>query len=432
MDVSARYRRLRRLAYALGTAAFILAFFHRVAPGAIAADLRAAFDASSTALGFIAALYFYPYAAMQLPSGVLADSIGPRRLFTAGSLVAGAGSLVFACASSVGWLLVGRALVGLGVAVAFVSVLKLIASWYSEREFGTWVGVLMLFGNLGALLAAYPLAWVTQYVSWRAVFAVAGGASLVTALCIWLWVRDDPRDAGLPSVHPADGKADAGGAHAGWWDGLARVASNRDTWPGFFMHLGIVGSYLTFSGLWAVPYLTDGLGYTRASATLHVTVMILGFAFGSFAVGTLSDRMGRRLPLLRALSLLYLLSWLPWVLGWRLPAAASYAAFALMGVGIAGASLAWALAKELNPPALSGTATSLVNTGGFLGTALFQPLVGWVLDRSGAALPLEGYRTAATVLAAIALFGVASAFRLRETGCRNVYAERAPRQSEGG
>ena len=423
MQQADRYRRLRGLAFALGAAAFILAFFHRVAPGAIAADLRATFDTSATTLGFIAALYFYPYSAMQLPSGVLADSIGPRRLFTAGSVVAGVGSLMFAFAPDVPWLLAGRALVGLGVAVAFVSVLKLIASWFSEREFGTWVGVLMLLGNLGAVLAAYPLGWVTQYVSWRTVFVVTGVLSLALALCIWLWVRDDPREAGLPSPHALDGRADSAGTHAGWWDGVARVARNRDTWRGFFMHLGMIGSYLTFTGLWAVPYLTDGLGLTRASATLHVTATIIAFALGSFAVGTISDRMGRRLPLLRALSLLYLASWLPWVMGWPLPLAASIAAFFLMGVGIAGATLAWALAKELNPPALSGTATSLVNTGGFLGTALFQPLVGWVLDRFGAGAALEGYRSAAAVLAAIALTGVAAAFRMRETHCRNIYAE---------
>jgi MFS family permease len=186
------------------------------------------------------------------------------------------------------------------------------------------------------------------------------------------------------------------------------------------MHLGMVGSYLTFTGLWAVPYLTDGLGLTRTSATLHVTVAIIAFAFGSFAVGMISDRMGRRLPLLRALSLLYLASWLPWVMGWRLPLAGAIAAFFLMGIGIAGATLTWALAKELNPPALSGTATSLVNTGGFLGTALCQPLVGWVLDRFGTAAALEGYRSAAAVLAVIALTGVVAAFRLRETYCRNV------------
>ena len=420
-DASARFRRLRRLAYALGTAAFLLAFFHRLAPGAIAADLRTTFDASATALGFIAAFYFYPYAAMQLPSGVLADSIGPRRLFTAGCIAAGIGSVLFGVAPNVGWLLVGRALVGLGVAVAFVSVLKLIASWYNEREFATWVGVLMLIGNLGGVLATVPLAWVTQHVSWRQVFLVAGVASLVLAVCIWLWVRDDPHDAGLVA------QASATRTDTGWWEGVVRVAVNRDTWPGFFMHLGMIGSYLTFAGLWAVPYLTDGLGLPRPSATLHVTMMILGLAFGSFAVGTLSDRMGRRLPLMRTLALVYLVSWVPWVLGWQLPLPASLGASLLMGIGISGASLAWALAKELNPPALAGTATSVVNTAGFLGTALFQPMVGWVLDRAGAGVRLSDYQIAAAILAAIAFTGVVAAFLIRETRCRNVYVEPVPR-----
>jgi len=414
---NARYLRLRRIAYALGTAAFLLAFFHRLAPGAIAADLRATFHASSTVLGFIAALYFYPYALMQLPSGVLADSIGPRRLFTAGCVGAGIGSLVFAVAPNVGWLLVGRALVGFGVAVAFVSVLKLIASWYNEREFATWVGVLMLIGNVGGVLATVPLAWLTQYVSWRQVFVVAGVVSLVLAICIWLWVRDDPHDAGLAE------QASVPQAHGGWWDGVVRVATNRDTWPGFFMHLGMIGSYLTFAGLWAVPYLTDGLGLARPIATLHVTMMILGLAFGSFAVGTISDRVRRRLPLVRALALLYLASWLPWMLGWQLPLPLSLAASALMGIGISGASLAWALAKEVNAPALAGTATSVVNTAGFLGTALFQPMVGWVLDQTGTGSTFDRYRMAAALLAAIALTGVIAAFRLRETRGRNIYVE---------
>ena len=412
----ARYRRLRRIAYALGTAAFLLAFFHRLAPGAIAADLRTTFDASATALGFIAAFYFYPYAAMQLPSGVLADSIGPRRLFTAGCVAAGVGSVLFALAPDVGWLLAGRALVGFGVAVAFVSVLKLIASWYREREFATWVGVLMLIGNVGGVLATVPLAWLTQQVSWRQVFLAAGIASLVLAICIWLWVRDDPYDAGLLE------RSEAPRAQGGWWEGVLQVARNRDTWPGFFMHLGMIGSFLAFAGLWAVPYLTDGLGLARPTATLHVTMMILGLALGAAAVGTLSDRMRRRVPLVRALALLYLATWVPWVLGWQLSLPLSLAASALMGIGISGASLTWALAKELNPPALAGTATSVVNTAGFLGAALFQPMVGWVLDRAGTDATLDAYRIAATLLAAIALSGVVAAFLVRETHCRNIYA----------
>jgi sugar phosphate permease len=416
-----RYRQLRAIAYALGAMAFILAFFHRVAPGAIAADLRTTFGTSATTLGFIAAFYFYPYAAMQLPSGVLADSIGPRRLFTAGSVVAGIGSLVFAIAPDVAWLLAGRALVGLGVAVAFISVLKLIASWYSEREFATWVGVLQLVGNLGGTLGAYPLAWLVQHVSWRAVFAGAGVASLIIAACIWLWVRDTPREAGLQS--PGEAPADAVGPVRGRWTaGLARVAANGQTWLAFTALFGLIGSYLTFSGLWAVPYLTDGRGMDRADATLHVTVMILGFAFGAPVAGSLSDRIGRRLPPLRILSILYLACWVPWVMEWSMPLWASTAVFGLMGIGISGGVTCWALAKEHNPPALSGTATSLVNSGGFLAVALLQPAVGWIIDHSAGVPAPEAYRGAVVLLAAVALTGVLAAFLLRETYCRNVSA----------
>jgi MFS family permease len=420
--MSPRYYRLRRLAFTLGAMAFVLAFFHRVAPGSIAADLRSAFGASATTLGFIAAFYFYPYAAMQLPSGILADTIGPRRLFTAGSLVAGVGSLAFAFAPDVGWLLAGRLLVGLGVAVAFISVLKLIASWFGEREFSTWVGVLQMLGNLGGMLGAYPLAWAVQYVSWRSIFTAIGVVSLGLAAAIWFGVRDSPRDAGIAGASGA-GAAPPAGARHGWLGGLAHVASNRQTWAAFGMHFGMIGSYLTFTGLWAVPYLTDGLGMARADATLHVTAMILGFAFASVGVGMSSDRIGRRLPILRSLSVLFMLGWLPWILGWRLPMAGSLAACVLLGIGISAAVLCWSLAKEHNPPALSGTATSFVNTAGFLGTALLQPLVGWVLDHSADVPPIEGYRRAACLLALVALGGVLAAFRLRESHGRNAWSE---------
>lgn len=364
---------------------------------------------------------------MQLPSGVLADTVGPRRLFTAGSVVAGAGSILFALAPGVGMLLAGRALVGFGVAVAFISVLKLIASWFREREFGTYLGLLMFVGNLGGMLAAYPLAWVTQFVSWRQVFVAAGVISLVLALATWTWVRDDPRHAGLEPPDGSSASRSAARADAQWWDGLALVARNPQTWACFVVHLGVVGSFLAFSGLWAVPFLGEGLGMSRAFATAHATLMIFGFALGSLFIGTASDRMGRRLPLLHASLVLYLLCWLPWLAGWHPPLAISFAVFFCMGLGMGGMALTWACAKELNPPAFAATAASLVNTGGFLGTALFQPLVGWVIDRSAggahAARSLDDYRMGLAVLAAFALLGVGAAFFTRETRCRNVYAE---------
>ncbi len=350
---------------------------------------------------------------MQLPSGLLADSVGPRRLFTAGALVAGAGSLLFALAPGVAPLLLGRALVGFGVAVAFVSVLKLIASWFREREFGTYTGLLMFIGNLGGILAAWPLAWVTQYVSWRAVFAGAGVISLLLAGATWRWVRDSPAQAGLAPGR--ESREERSPAKAGWREALLRVARNRWTWVCFAAQFGVVSSYLSFSGLWGIPYLSEGRGMVRGLATLHVTLMILGLAIGALVSGVVSDRIGARAPVMRAMFALFLACWVPLAAGWTLPAGLSLASFLLLGFGAGGLSVTWACAKELNRPELAGTATSFVNTAGFLGTALLQPLVGWVLDASGG-----DYRRAVLVLGAAALAGVVAAFFIPETHCRHI------------
>jgi MFS family permease len=111
-------------------------------------------------------------------------------------------------------------------------------------------------------------------------------------------------------------------------------------------------------------------------------------------------------------------------MGWSLPAWASMTVFAGMGLGISGSVTSWALAKENNPPELSGTATSLINGGGFLAVALLQPAVGWIIDHSGGAPALDAFRRAAMLLGTVALAGVLASFGLRETHCRNVHAKR--------
>jgi sugar phosphate permease len=422
--VRARIQRLRWTAYVLGATAFVLAFFHRLAPAAIAGELQQAFQTSGTTLGALAAAYFYVYFAMQVPAGVLADTWGPRRLFTAGAIVAGIGSIVFGTAGTLGIAFAGRLLVGLGVSVAFVAVLKLNAAWFAERQFATMTGLLMFIGNMGGFLSAAPLAWVVGVTSWRNVFVAAGVLSLVLGALIWLLLRDNPGELGLPSVQALAGRPEHTPQSSHWLEGLAIVLRNRRTWPGFFMNLGLIGSYLTFGGLWAVPYLREVHGMERTMATYHTSAMIFGFAVGAVVVGTLSDRMGRRLPLMRLLGTTYAACWIPWLAGWQMPLGMSFALCALMGVSISGASLSWTCAKEVNPPELAGTATSVVNTGGFLGPALYQPLVGWVLDVSsrGAVHSIEDWQRALGVLFVFVLGGLASAFLVSETHGRNVYA----------
>src|SRR5512142_2052173 len=141
--------------------------------------------------------------------------------------------------------------------------------------------------------------------------------------------------------------------------------------------------------------------------------MLVAFALSSLAIGRLSDRIGRRRPLMLGVGALYVLCWIPWLHGGAMPLAASLGLFALMGASATGFTLSWASVKEVNPPALAGTAMALVNTGVFLGPTIFQPLVGWVLDRAG-------FRPALAVLAGASVLGLASALLVEETWCRNV------------
>lgn len=419
-EQKAHLNRLRWTAFLVVGLAYILSFFHRFAPAAISAELQQAFDASSAALGGLAATYFYVYTLMQIPTGVLVDTLGPRKTVTAGGIVAGMGSLLFGLAPTLALASAGRLLVGLGVSVTFIAMLKLNAAWFRERHFASLSGLTILIGNVGALLAASPLAWVLGFVSWRTVFVAMGLVSLLLAVLAWWLVQDHPGRADLPSMRELDGEPAHPPHHGHWYDGLLLVLKNRDTWPGLFVNLGIGGTFFTFAGLWAVPLLRDGYGLDTVAATAHTSLMLGGFAIGAFFIGTLSDRLGRRKPVVFIAGCLYVLCWLPLAASWKLPAGASHALFLVMGLGASAFTLTWACAKEVNRHALSGMATSVVNMGAFLGTAILQPLVGWVFDYTsgGGNLDAASFTPGVVVLTAFAGLGLASAFAQRETFCR--------------
>ncbi len=406
------FTRTRAVVFGIVLASFVLSFFHRTAPAAIAAELTRAFAINAATLGTLAATYFYVYTLLQIPVGVLADTLGPRRILAAGSLLAGAGSLAFALAPTWELAAIGRTVVGIGVSVAFIAILKISAVWFPANRFATLNGITMFAGNAGAVIAGAPLAWLVTQASWRTVFVGLAVLSAALGLATWLKVRDRPQDLGFPAVNPAPAGT---AAPAHWTRALRQVLANPATWPGFFVNLGIGGSYLAFAGLWAVPFLVDVHGMPRVVAAQHASLLLLGVAFGAVAIGTLSDRLGSRRGLMRACTLLYALSWLPWLLHVEWPLAATLAWSFAMGFLIPGFTLSWAVAKEVNRPEHSGMATAVVNLGIFLGAGILQPLVGVVLDRSRAAGDgAHAWDHALLLLAGSAAFGAAATWLVRE------------------
>lgn len=209
------------------------------------------------------------------------------------------------------------------------------------------------------------------------------------------------------------------------------VLKNRATWPGFFANTGLSGAFFTFAGLWAVPYLTQMQGMSRSVASNHVSIYFLGFAFGSALWGRVSDSVGKRKAVALAVSGLHVMGWLGWLLAGSLPLLATYTLCVLMGLASAGFTLSWASAKEVNPPQLSGMATSVVNVGVFLGPAILQPLTGWVMERTWDGRIENGVRIYSAsdwhngllLLTTAAVAGWIATLFVKETGCRNIYKE---------
>jgi predicted MFS family arabinose efflux permease len=418
-----KHRRL--LALGIVVAAYALSFFQRFAPAGIAQDLAASFQTSAASLGVLAATYFYVYTIMQVPTGILVDTLGPRRILLMGGIIAGGGSVLFGMADSLDAALIGRTLIGLGVSVVFIAMLKIIAVEFEEHRFATIVGLSMLIGNLGSVLAGAPLSALAQAAGWRGVFIGVGIISLLLGILSWIFVRD------RPPVNPAAVSPAPTFDRTVVLTGLLRVLKNRATWPAVFTNAGLSGSFFAFGGLWATPFLTQGHGMTRAIATAHLSLYFAGFAIGCLIVGILSDRLRRRKPVILVSAHVYALIWLIWLSGIALPLIASYTLFGLMGVMTASFTLTWACTKEVNPPALSGMSTSVTNMGGFLMGALLQPAVGWIMDQrwSGALengvriYAPEDYRWGLLLIACATWIGAAAAWRIRETQCRNIWKE---------
>lgn len=430
-----RLLRRRWLVWAALAFSFTIAFFHRVSLGVVSDQLMADFNLGAAALGNLGAIYFYIYTAMQIPSGILADTIGPRLTVTLGTLLAAAGAAVFAFARSYWLAVAGRFFTGLGVSVVFVCAQKAQTYWFRPREFGTVTGLTSTVGNSGALLAATPLALLVAAIGWRQSFLVVTVLGLISAGACWLLVRDRPRDLGLPSM--AELEASEAGIEAfteqpaetiPFRQALRQVLYNRHFIPLAITVFGLNGTLQSFISMWGIPYLMQIYHLSRTQASTYTLLTSLGTIIAGPLAGFVSDRIRRRKPVLLSFGILSLLSWGLLVL-WPgpIPFRLLKLTFFLVGLGAGGYLTAMVLAKELNPPTMAGLATGAANTGSFLGAAIIQPLVGLILDGSwdGSILAgvrlysLSGFRLGFSVcLLAVAVAYIA-AWRLPETGARH-------------
>lgn len=381
--------RLSALMWGLAAAFYLFGFFQRVTPASLAPDLMRDFALSAAGLGNLSAFYYYAYAAVQIPTGVLVDRLGPSRMFLAGATFAGAGSLVFAWAESAMVAGLGRALIGAAHGVAWVSMLKLVTHWFAPARFATLSGLSLTVGTLGAVLAGPPLRLLADGFGWRSVIAVSGALALGLAVAIRLLMRDDPVARGFASYLP---RSDRGAPQASVTADLRAILRYPNPWLLALVNSGVCGAFLAFTGLWGVPLLSQVHGIGVAQAALVTSSMLVLFAAGATMFGLWSDRLQRR-------KLPFVIGGNVMLLGFAVLSAVPAAPLAVLvpvlltaSFGAGSMVLSFGLAKESAPLRLQGTVTGVVNAGVMLGTLIQMPVIGLILDAHWHGVAINGVR----------------------------------------
>lgn len=394
------------LAWTAAATFFFYAFVLRVSPSVMVGELMAEFQVGGAVFGTLSSLYFYTYAPLQLPVGIMMDKYGPRLMISIAAALAALGALLFALAPSLEVAYLARLLIGFGSGFSFVGALTVSTQLFTPTRFALLAGLVQGLGILGGIVGQAPLGIAVEQLSWRGAVGVLAGAGAILAVVSWLAIRDRPGTAAGSSPMA----------------GLKLVAANRETWLCAVFGLAKTAPMLTFGGLWAVPFVMAVYGIERATAASLTSLLFLGWGLGAPFNGWISDRLGRRKAPMLASSLIATAAMSAIVGIHGLSLTTLGVLFFVNGFASCSMILAFAAVREHNPPGTTGAAYGLVNTFVVGSGAIFQPLVGWLLDLgwdgalvAGARVYAEDtYRAALWILPAVSAVGILAALLMRE------------------
>ena len=391
--------------WAVGLIAYSVAIFHRASLGVAGVEAQERFSAGASAISLFLVLQLAVYAGLQVPVGVALDRFGSRRMIAAGAVTMAAGQLVLALATDVPTAVAARVLVGAGDAMTFISVLRLVPLWFPGRVVPVVTQLTGILGQVGQIVAAYPLVALLHSAGWTPTFVGAAAVGVLMAVLVVVALADAP--PGTVLAPPA---------------GMAEVRANLvATWRepgtriGLFTHLVTQFSGTVFALLWGYPFLTTGQGLSAGlAATLLSLLVVVGMAFGP-----LLGRLVARWPLRRSVLVFGILgitaaTWTV-VLLWpgRAPLWLLVVLVLVLGTNGPGSMIGFDYARTENPVERSGSASGVVNVGGFVASLCTVLAIGFVLDAmtpgSSTDYSLDAFRAAFAVqyvFWAIGLVGV--------------------------
>jgi len=279
-------------------------------------------------------------------------------------------------------------MVGIGTSVIIVSIMKVQAQWFSAKKFSSLSGLTSFFGNMGAMLATFPLTYLVISIGWRSTFFMLGISSLITAIGIFIIVRDTPEELGFDAVQKRE-------TNKNIKVGLLEVVKNKYTWPNFFLIMTLVGSTTAILGLWGIPYMVHVYDITKQQAAGYLSFLSFGFILGAPIVGKLSDALdGEMKRILYITTITFTLVWSYILVGFngKPPISHMPIIFFILGLCVISHILVFTNVKEVNDINFSGIASAIVNVGEFVGSSILSLVIGITLDRGWSGDVIDGVR----------------------------------------
>ncbi|KTD60689.1 major facilitator superfamily (MFS) transporter [Legionella santicrucis] len=409
------------MVWGLGCLFYFYECLLQVSPSVMSHELMRDFSVTSQTLGILSGIYFYSYAAMQLPGGVLMDYFGPHRLLTLATIVCALSTIAFGMTDSFFMACVARLMIGFGSAFAAVGTMKLAANWFPAQRFALLTGLMVTLGMLGAIGGEAPLALLIDNFGWRHSMLIMGSTGLVLAVLLIFIAKDTPKNHEVTTSHPIDEEQ--------LIPSLLALIKNKQLWLvacyGGLMYMATP----VFCGLWGVPFLMNKMMITKTTAANYISLVFVGWAIASPLWGVFSNRIGLRKPpmyigCVGALICSLLFIFVP-------INTAIYMELLLFAFGIfsAGFLPAFTVAKELCNKKYVATGLSFMNMMNMIGIALAQPLIGYILDKmwegeingNVRVYPLEAYHTGLAILPLGMLIALIILPKIKETYCQSVH-----------
>lgn len=352
---------------------YLYEYVLRVSFSVMTTPLIQDFGITSSALGFLASLYYYGYTPLQIPCGVIVDRFGARRTVTVSAALCTAGCIFFSLSQNLLMAQMGRMLMGAGSACAYIATAKIAADWFRPKRFALLTSITMGLGLVGATFGAQPFAVLVNLYGWRMSMMVMAVIGVGVIILSWMILRD--RKHPVSSQHTLNTSQ-----KTSLLEGLKIITSNPQCWL-----IGVYGCFMllplsAFAELWGVPYLMQLYNVGNETASFATIMVFIGMALGCPLAAGLSDRLQSRCKVMRGSAILTASLFCIVVYGPTLPFTMTCMILFCTGLCAGGQILYFAAVKELNPPHISATTVGFTNTLVMTSALIFQPLLGLILD----------------------------------------------------